>query len=430
MSYIFYRPMQVFSYMLDFSWWGLNPDGYHLTNIVWHLLAASLVYFAAFEILKDKTASFLTALLFALHPVHTEAVAYISGRADSLALVFLLAAFLGYLKSLESRRIGIQIASIAFFLMAILSKESALIFPVLIFLHHRVFKTKFPGLLFWLSVGITLAYGALRLTLLRSFMIFESGHGNIFERIPGFFASYLNYLKLLVWPSPLHMEYGFTIYKWSDPFVWGGAVAMTILLLVMVQLWRRGERAIFFGCAWFLVALIPVSNLFLLNASMAEHWLYVPSIGVFLALSEWTAPLFKKSKLKELAVISVAAILAGYGLATFEQSKTWKDPVIFYERTLDYAPNSLAVNVNLGLALYERGEISKAYLVFKKAVELGPNQYFPYFGLGLCANSLGKHPEAIAAYNRCLELKPDLVQAHNNLSEIYYPKTLKGGRGE
>jgi len=126
-QYTFYRPFQIFTYMIDYSIWGLNARGYHFTNIVLHITAALSIFWLINIVFKDNFLSLLTGAFFVVHPIHTEAVTYISGRADSLALVFALLCVIFYVKSLSYKRSGAFCLMVLSYVFALLSKENSLI---------------------------------------------------------------------------------------------------------------------------------------------------------------------------------------------------------------------------------------------------------------------------------------------------------------
>jgi len=138
----FYRPLQMVTYMGDYSLWKLNAKGYHLTNIVLHIFVALCIYWLMNVIFNNNFLSSLTGMLFIVHPVHTEAVTYIAGRADSLALLFMLLCFIFYIKSPPSKRIGQYLLMVLSYTLALLSKESSLILPALLLLYHISFNKK------------------------------------------------------------------------------------------------------------------------------------------------------------------------------------------------------------------------------------------------------------------------------------------------
>jgi len=189
-TFEFYRPLQLLTYAWDFALWKFNVVGYHLTNTLLHIAAAILLFFLINKIIQNYAVSILTGLLFLVHPIHTEAVSYISGRADPLALVFILMSFLFYLKYLnDSKAVNFAVMTMSA-AAALLSRENSLILPFLIATYHYVFKVRIAKFAFATVLTLTLTYIAVRLTLLKSLLPETLIETSLTERIPGFFVNY------------------------------------------------------------------------------------------------------------------------------------------------------------------------------------------------------------------------------------------------
>jgi len=279
-EYSFYRPLQMTTYMIDYSLWKLNPKGYHLTNILLHIFVALSIYWLMNIILNNNLLSLLTAVFYVIHPIHTEAVTYISGRADPLALLFMLLCFVFYIKN-PPKGIGVYLLMVLSYVLALLSRENSLILPVLLLLYCYSFKKKLKVKEFFSLVGIACIYVLFRVTVLKAMLTHEAHTTTLFQRLPGFFVAVTDYARLLFLPLKLHMEYGNVLFPWGNLKAILGVIILFALLLYAFKR-RKDDNLVFFSISWFFVALLPVSNLYPINAYMAEHWLYVPSIGFFL----------------------------------------------------------------------------------------------------------------------------------------------------
>ncbi len=238
----FYRPFQTISFLFDYSFWKLNPVGYHVTNLLFHILNALLIYILIKMLLQNNLAfrnsnnidssaapqndkkkchserseesnltSLLAALLFLIHPVHTEAVTYISGRADPIVTSFCLMSLILFTKTLsynDYKRQLFYLGSIISFLCALLSKEAALIFPFLLVWCGYSFRIKKNrSFLYYLPFFLLSAlYVALRLTLLKSISEPHPPIAPFYSRVITFFNVILRYIGLLFFPQDLHME--------------------------------------------------------------------------------------------------------------------------------------------------------------------------------------------------------------------------------
>ncbi len=409
-----FRPLQMLTYAFDYSIWGLNPAGYHLTSILLHILAALAIYWLIALIFDDRLLSFLTGILFVVHPVHVEAVAYISGRADSLSLLFMLLAFIFYLKALRFRSTGLTVLLLLTYILALLSRENSLILPVLILLYHCAFEKKLPVKQFLPLLSIALVYVLLRTTLLRPLLANIIYSTTLSQRLPGFFAAFITYLRLLLVPVSLHMEYGNGLFSFSDPRVIAGIFLFSSLLIFALAK-RKSDRLTFFSLSWFMAALLPVSNLYPINAYLAEHWLYLPSIGFFLIPAKALSRLYRLANFKSAAIVFAVGLLAFYSYLTVKQNDYWKNPIGFYEKTLQYVPDSKRALNSLGMAYRDAYRQQEAIALFKRAIEIDP--YFPdaYNNLGTIYRDLGRKQEAIILFEKAMELKPDSAELHYNL---------------
>jgi hypothetical protein len=344
--------------MIDYSLWGLNVKGYHFINILLHILAALCIYWLISNLCHIRLLAFITGLLYLAHPIHSEAVSYIAGRADPLSAVFILLSFIFYVKQIRSHKaISLWIAMLFCYLCALLSKEHSLILPLLLLLYHYVFREKIKIKYFLSILGITLLYILSRGIMLRSIASSTSVNSTLLQRVPGFFVAIAEYFRLLLLPFNLHMEYGSRLFSFMDREAGLGILILFILLIYAFR--ERGRsRLISFFIFWFFITLLPVSNLYPINAFMAEHWLYLPAIGFFLILANAITFLYNKEKLRAIAVFLIVCLVSFYSYLTVRQNEYWRDSIAFCTRTLRYAPNSWRCHNELGIE-YENSRRNK-----------------------------------------------------------------------
>jgi len=414
----FYRPLQMVTYMADYSIWKLNPIGYHLTNTLLHIAVALGILWLVSLLFNNSLMACITAAFYVAHPVHTEAVTYISGRADSLALLFMLICFIFYIKSSMSKSPSVYFLMILSYVLALLSRENSLILPVLLLIYHTSFHRKIKVKEFFSVTGIASTYIILRVTVLKGMAAPLEHATTLFERLPGFFVALTTYVRLLFLPFDLHMEYGGVLYLWTDPKAILGMILLSALLTYALTKGKE-SRVTFFAIIWFLVALLPVSNIFPINAYMAEHWLYVPSIGFFLVLANMILALHSKEKFKIAATVVGVALLIFYSLLTVRQNTYWRNPINFYKRTLEYAPESARVHNALGYSFHAADNNEEAIASYKRAIKIDPYYAGAHYNLGNAYSVTGKNEEAIAAYEKAINVKPDYPKAFYNLGFVY-----------
>jgi len=411
-----YRPLQMLTYMIDYSIWGLNVLGYHITNTLLHILVTLLIYWLISILYNNRLLSFLTSIIFVVHPVNTEAVSYISGRGDLLSASFILLCIIFYIKYLHSESIGLYISILLSCILAILSKENALILPILLLLYHYAFKKRIQLKLFLPILSTILIYKLLRVTSLASFYY---GLDTLLHRVPGFFVAITQYSRILLFPINLHMEYGNKIFGFTEPkALFGLLIFLSLLIYAFTK--RNSYKMFFFSVCWFFIALLPTSSIYPVTAFyMAEHWLYLPSIGFFLILANGLSLLYKIPRTRFVATGLLVCSLFSYSFLTIRQNNYWREEISFYERTLKYAPFSASAYNDLGSAYLNRGNIEKAIGQFQKAIEISPKMAIAYYGLGNAYLNRGNIEKAIDQFQKAIEISPKMAIAYYGLGNAY-----------
>ncbi|MFA6385043.1 MAG: tetratricopeptide repeat protein [Candidatus Omnitrophota bacterium] len=414
-----FRPLQILTYAIDHSLWRMNTVGYHLTNIILHILTALSVFWLIDILFKKRMLSFFAAFLFVIHPVHTEAVTYISGRSDPLSALFFLLAFIYYIKQQDGKN------TVFFFLMsvcyslALLARENAVILPLVLVLYHYTSGKKFSEKLFIPISAIAAIYIIVRFTLLKHLLLHTVVRTGVIERLPGAFAAMFEYTRLLFAPTSLHMEYGLKIFRFIDARVFAGFLITCALFAVAFRA-RKNNKLLFFAIIWFFLTLIPVSNIYPVNAYMAEHWLYLPSVGAFIVMGNILCRISLDLRRKILALVIFLLLSGWYSFITVKQNSYWKDPVTFFERAAKYAPESHLIHNNLAGAYTAVNRNDDAIKEYKRALEINPRYSKAYGNLGFLYAGSGKYEDAIKAYNTALEINPEDAVVLNNLGNAYY----------
>ena len=397
----FYRPLQRLSYTLDYAAFFLGPAGYHLVSILWHGAAAIALFFFAEELLalckvkptRPMWVAFLAALVWALHPVQSAAVVYVAGRADPMAAAF---GFLGLFLALRMRRgqgnqrWAFGLGAGCCFLGSALSKEMGLIFLlvwliIVIAQRPRTAVLSTAGIL----AGVLVAYLSLRSSA-------EHLPAPTPPPVPLLVRPILTaravaeYAGLLVFPRHLHMERDVATHPSGfenaslNAASWRELQTLAGLLLVAAfgyALWRaRGRREIFLPLLLALVAYLPVSGLIPLNATVAEHWLYLPSALLFLAAAAAldAAGLFRS----RIVVACLALWLAALAARTFVRTFDWKDQRTFLNRTIAAGGDSARMYINLGGLELSEGHLEAARKAIDRALQMEPDNPLALLNLG------------------------------------------------
>src|ERR1041385_6204342 len=414
-----YRPVQNISYIFDYLIWNTDPYGFHLSNVLWHVGSGILLYLLLRQLLKGfadgpmySAVAFFAALVWVIHPVHSAAVDYISGRADSLAFFFACGAWLLYLRGRESSRVAIRgvlfVCSALSLLLALCSRESACLWVAMFLAHLFIFdktatrRAKIAGLAACLL--IVGSYAALRQLPEQRVTSIATAAGWPAPMRATLMARALgDYARLMIWPSNLHMERTvFDPESFQNSASWRKEIAVEYLSIIglvaaaalIVLAARKGPaRPVrIFGATWFLLAYLPTSNLFQLNATVAEHWLYLPSVGFLIFVGGCCLELPVGTRHFAAAI----ACLACLGLVgrTFIRSTDWVTAETFYQRTLAAGGKSLRVAMNLGHGYSSKGEYAKAEALFRRVLEISPDYTMARSNLGEALFRQGKTKEA------------------------------------
>ena len=435
----YYRPIQNWSYMLDYWIWNRNSFGYHLSNILFHAGTAFLLYLllkklipslmkmeAGTACLKDcgGGAAATIALVWAIHPIHNAAVAYIAGRADSLAALFALGAWLLWIQidGLFKKRVAAGIASALLLMLALCSKEIALVWVGLFLFYIFVFdrsRTRLAKLATLGVIGLCLAtYWVLRHLPEKGIPLAGMSPMPIEVRVSFALRALGDYVGLIF--CPLHLQMERALYKstaYGSLAAWQESIGLEYLssigllsLLAGIVLCRNkapGQRVRLFGAGWFLIGFLPISNLFPLNAQCAEHWIYMPSIGFLLFLFGcWLAlsgkvggPLPTGSgrldrRLHLLLAVPIVAVILLLGIRTWIRGGDWATAETFYSRTIEQGGRTCRIQLSLADLFAQRGDLPGAEQLLRDAVLRYPGEKVARIHLGRILVQEGKKQEA------------------------------------
>jgi Flp pilus assembly protein TadD len=394
----FYRPIQRLVYTIIYCGFAFNPLPYHLASILAHALAAIALFLFADELLRAfnvrrKWIAFMAALIWAIHPVHTAAVVYVAGLADPLAAMF---GFFGCYASLRSKQnplLWLTLATAAFTL-SVLSKEIGFVFIPLSIL-AVAFAHGWRGL--WkiavVAVFVCGIYFSVRSAAEHYPAPLPRVVSSMFVRPITMARAFAEYTGLILLPINLHMD------RQVDAFVANhniDAPAMRELqsvlgvALIALVVWfalrmRKRNRFVFVCLALAGVSYLPVSGVWLLNAAVAEHWLYIPSAFVFLAATAAIVDLAQNRTAQMTMSILAAAWCVFLGARTFVRTFDWKDQRTFLERTIAHGGDSARMLINLGGLELSEGHVDLAKKHLQAALKKEPDQPMAVINLAAAA---------------------------------------------
>ena len=385
-----YRPMTNLSYAIDYSIFDLNPFGYHASNVLLHAIASGLTFLVLFLITGNFFAAFAAGILFAVHPVHTEAVSWVSGRSEILACIFVLLALIYYLRG------NIRWSSM-FYFFGLLSKEVAapLVF-VLPLLCRRKSKNYLPY-----AVSL-IAYLTLRIMALGSLSVpmehIRTAGLSFVERILMMIPVMVHYIRLMFLPTGLRVEYDWTSF--SGLVTIFSAVIIALIISVLIRL-RKNKNHLYFLCgAWFFIFLLPVMNIIPIGEFVAERFIYLPSVGLCFLAGLLINDLFK-NKNKVSTLLLIAILFSGISIV---RNAHWKSPEILWEKTLELSPNAPHALQNLASIRLAQGELDEAQDLVLRAIENWSDEPVLYFIGAQVYEGKGDNEKAGKMYDKSIEL--------------------------
>jgi tetratricopeptide (TPR) repeat protein len=426
-----YYPLLHTAFWLEHRLWGDAVLGYHLTNVLLHALAACLVVTIARRLALPG--GWLAGLIFALHPICVEAVAWISEQKSVLSGVFCLAAALAYLHFDQSRRPSRYFAALGLFILALLSKTVTATLPaalLVVFWWRRgrlEWKHDVRPLLPWLALG---ASAGLFTAWVEKTVIGANGVDfalTPLQRVLLAGRAIWFYAAKLIWPANLTFLYP----RWSiDPGDWRQYLFPAGVLVVAIGLWRlaRQNRGPLAGFLLFAGTLFPVLGFFNVYpfrySYVAGHFAYLASLGILVPVASALARIDSKAGRIAIPVI----LLAVLGVSTWRQSGIYSDEETLYRATLERNPDSWLAHNNLGnILLKDPGARADAIAHFEAALRVRPDYWEAHLSLGNALLEMpGRLDDAIAEYQRALRLAPESERAHTNLGNAL----LQAGRTE
>ncbi|HSU57349.1 MAG TPA: tetratricopeptide repeat protein [Candidatus Dormibacteraeota bacterium] len=453
-----WHPLTWLSYMTDHALYGFNAGGYHLTNLVFHIANTLLVFLLLIRLTQREWPSAAVAALFAWHPLHVESVVWISERKDVLSAFFFLLTLLAYTKYVTSGRVNFEsgqekelnsssspiapstseigrrkfyILALLLFACGLMSKAIVVTLPFVLllldfwplkrggsaagFLRLTIEKTPF----FLLSVGDSVVTW---LTQQAGGALAAVGAVPVSGRVAAACVSYLRYLAKTVWPADLSAVYVFPSASWEIALAAG---AFLLVISGAALLLRRSQPWLFVGWFWFVGMLVPVIGLVQVGAqSMADRYMYLPSIGLFIS-AVWiidsllqktlsNRPEWSLKVSRAVAGLGVAALVFSIG-GSFSQIRFWRDGETLFRHAVDLSPNNYLALNGLGNARHEAGKLEEAVECFSRVTELRPAFPQGQFNLGTVLLEKGKVQQAVPHFEAALAVNPRYAEAHFNL---------------
>ncbi len=464
-----WHPLTWISHMVDASLFGPVPGPAHLVNAGLHALVSASLFFALQKLTGSVGRSAAVALLFAVHPLHVESVAWIAERKDLLCGLFFVLALYAYARYAARRQLGWYLGVLLLFSLALLSKPMAVTFPFVLLLldvwplgRWQEPDSVDAGPRSWRRLTVeklpmfALAAGSAAITVYAqraSGAVASLAQLPLSSRLLHVPVAYVSYLAKAFWPSSLAVIYPYPRAE-LPVLKWATAVALLALVVVVAVVVLRRQRAVVVGLLWFVGMLVPVIGIVQVGPrAMADRYTYLPLAGLLVAVVWPLADLGRRLRLPSSALWgAVAAPVVACVVLTHVQVGYWRDGVLLFRRAIELTggnatlrnaladeladrgeidaaigayraalrdnPQHVEVNNNLANLLAARGNTESAEALYRQAIAVQPTYGIAHLNLGILLDAQGRLAEAMVQLRRATELRPDDAKAHDRLGVV------------
>jgi tetratricopeptide (TPR) repeat protein len=469
-----WHPVTWLSLMLDYQIFGLNPQGYHLINLLFHVMNTLLLFLIFHRMTKTLWPSAFVACLFAFHPLHVESVAWITERKDVLSTFFWMLTMGAYSYYVESPGFRRYVLVLLFFALGLMAKPMLVTLPFVLLLldywplrrfqeikpDHKVqteayqitssdkqkkkskkkdavkeiLEVKKPA---DPEYKWSLIYPLLRekvplfvLAILSSIVTYLAAQSAgavpsievlpLVVRIGNAFVSYIAYIGKMIWPSNLAVFYPHPMLL-LVPWRVLGSVFLLIAITLLV-IWKAKQFPyLATGWLWYAGTLVPVIGIVQVGSfAMADRYTYIPLIGLFIIVAWGVPELLKRWKQrKEILLALGALIILGLSIKTWTQTGYWQNSITLYDHTLKVTDNNWLAYYNRGVTYDKLDNHRQAIEDFSRAIEIYPGFADPYYNRGIVYAGLGNYRQAMEDFSRVIEIKPSFARAYTNRGNAY-----------
>lgn len=435
-----WHPLTWLSHMLDVELFGMHPGRHHLVNIILHAGNAALL----FGLLQQMTGAFwrssFVALLFAVHPLHVESVAWVAERKDVLSTLFWMLTLTTYHWYVRTRTRWSYVVVLIGLATGLLAKPMLVTLPLVLLLldywplgrmaqapHVEgrkrqgivreflpLLKEKIPLIAIALASGVITLIAQYKAGAIKSVQNYP-----LVTRAANAAVAYATYVIDLFWPMNLAVYYPHPGDTLAPAKIAGAAILVAGITVVVLRMAAR-RRYLVVGWFWFLISLAPVIGIVQAGGqARADRYTYVPLIGLFIMLAWGIPDLIRRRNFRPWLLVVPGAVVAVLGVMTRQQISHWRNSETLFTHALAVTrANWLAHNL-LGLALYDQKRLTAALERYEAALAIAPRNADIHLNYGSALSAAGRVVEAEAEYRKALQFRPDLAEAYNNLGKIY-----------
>jgi protein O-mannosyl-transferase len=426
-----WHPLTWLSLTLDYQLYGPGSGGFHVTNVLIHLINTLLLFLIFGKMTGELWKSGFVAALFAIHPLHVESVAWIMERKDVLSTMFWLLTiglYASYAKHLSLSRYGWVCVS---FLLGLMSKPMLVTLPLVLLLldywplvrfragdavgNRRLIIEKIPLFVLSGAVSAITLYAQGESGAVQSFAVFS-----FFNRMVNAILSYVAYAAKMLWPVNLAVFYPYptSFSLWAVLLSGGFLVAASLLSVKFI----RRAPYLAMGWLWYLITMLPVSGLIQVGIqAMADRYTYIPLIGLFI-VGAWGIPdlLEKQSYKKYIMAVSAAIIFVVLVIQTYHQTGVWQNSRTLFEHAITVTQGNDVAHNNLGRYFMDQGSFHEAAGRFQEAVRMRPGNVKYLNNLGVALFRQNRHQEALGCYRMAMAIEPRFADSYSNAADAYF----------
>ncbi|HWY13487.1 MAG TPA: tetratricopeptide repeat protein [Bacteroidia bacterium] len=430
-TYGHYHPLTMLSYCMEYNLSGVNPKTYHITNLLLHILNAFLVFALVWLLVRQSLVAFITSLLFALHPMHVETVAWIADRKDLLCSLFFIAAMCSYVMYHQNQNKKYYILTFFLFVLALFSKAMAITFPVVLFaldyfMTGKISIKNSKGKLLFLILSLIFGYVSI-LAQKSNDALADLDHINILEKI--MFSSYsiiMYVVKLFSFSNisafynyPLTENGKYPLFFYAAPFLLFG------LIWVVLKI-KQHKKLIRFGLAFFLITIALVLQIIPAgNVIMADRYTYLPYIGLFFIIAGFSNSIIANISLKStsarpIVMASLVVYVFGCCYFSFGRTKVWNNSMSLWTDTIEKNPDAALPYCNRAALFLKQNQTEKAISDLNHAITIRPKYITAHYNRGIAFMRLGKFNEAVNDFSMVLQNKSrDIISVYMNRGDAY-----------
>lgn len=425
-----YAPLVMISWAIDYAIAGLNPAMFHATNLILHVLIVILVFYFTQLLSKNRIVAFITAILFGIHPMHVEAIGWVSARKDLLYTLFFMGALVVYYfytnKENKYPKYYYYILCLVFFILSLLSKGTAVILPLILLLldylkerrlTYKLFIEKIPFILLsvffvFLSIKMQVKGGAME----------DRQFVNLLDSFSVGFYGYLTYLIKAIVPYNLsaYHPYPNKLGETNPWYFYASAIpVLTVFVWLMTQL--KKNREIVFGFGFFFISLIPVIQVLPFgSAVMADRYTYLPYLGIFYLISLGLIYLYDTfKKCQKVIQFALPIYILILGAITFQYSKTFESGETLWTNVIKHYPNDFLAYMNRAEYRISKEQYLSAIEDSNEAIKHNSNYFLLYYNRSFVYNGIGDKKKAMNDLTQVIKMDPNFVSGYLNRGILY-----------